>query len=700
MKSKTPWAYWFLLTLLLASYTVRGIVAVEQNTNSSAFDQRSYLTLGLNLRDGHDLTDGKRHPLLPALLSLFAEREWRYYTRAKFLNLFLGGLCLVMVYLLGKRWFGPKVGLLTAGLLSLNASFLEVSSRVMAEPLLILLTLASWYLMTEGLASSERKALFLISLAGIMAGLAYFTKGTALQIVPAFGLVALKVYRRKVWQRREVWLFGLTWLIAWAPLFVFNIKEYGNPLYNYNYRHEIFLDSPTQRHFADLSEAPTLQTYLRTHTAADIAYRLWFGLREVTRILFDALGPISPDAFRGTVGEKVWIALWLGLLVLFWQKRRLICAQWGHLALAFWLFLGMLIFSLIPLGWFVQASNVGPRFIILFHPMIYLFTLDALGAIGGQWIAGRERLRNLTAKVPLALGAGLALWAGVSAGRAWPQIRAHPVTIDREANTRGQAVLEWLEEGTPYGTKVLWGPSYTLPNWLYERRLSLKDIPSKVQNLEDITAYAREKRLVYAILDWEVVSRRAEAFAGYFTPEYPWVIIERLPEKWALVLPYEGIPANWCILRLTDSVPLANGAQAEVGDLARLEGYELYPQPAHAGEKVYLTLYWRALNPTEADYTVFVHLVDQQSRLLSQHDQQPLGGYYPTSLWKAGELVGDRHVLQLPADLVPGEYRFLVGMYTLQTGERVPARAEAPEQAEGGAIELAVPLRVESLPAQ
>lgn len=700
ISKRRAWLYTGLLVCLLTSYFLRGIVAVEQNTNSSAFDQRSYLTLGLNLRDGRDLTDGKRHPFLPALLSLFAERDWRYYTRAKFLNLFLGGLCLILVYLLGKRWFGPNVGLLTTGLLSLNASFLAVSSRVMAEPLLIFLTLAGWYFAAEGLSTSGSKALILVGLAGLMAGLAYFTKGTALQMVPAFGLAALKMYRKSVWRRREVWLFGLTWVIAWMPLFLFNIREYGNPFYNYNYRHEIFLDSPTQRHFADLSEAPTLQTYLQTHTAADIAYRMWFGLREVTRILVDALGPISPDVFRGTVAEKAWIALWLGLLALLWQKRRPIQGQWGRLSPAFWLFLGMLICSLIPLGWFVQASNVGPRFIILFHPMVYFFTLGALGTVARRWIASKERLTRLGQKAPFVWGVGLALWASISAGRAWPQIRAHPVSIDREANARGQAVLEWLAQSTPYGTRVLWGPSYTLPNWLYERRLSLKDVPSKVQNVNDIAAYARDKKLAYAILDWEVVSRRESAFAGYFIPEYPWVIIEQLPASWALVLPYEGIPANWLILRLTDTVPLANTSQAQVGSLAQLVGYELYPQPAYAGETVYLTLYWRALAQAETDYTVFVHLVDQKGLLKSQHDQQPLEGRYPTSLWKANQLLGDRHALHLPENIEPGEYRFLVGMYSWQTMERLPTRARAPEKALEGAVQLAVPLRVEPRSAQ
>ena len=159
---------------MVAAFVIRGWEAIERNTNASAFDQRSYLGLGLNLREGRDLTDGKRNPLLPALMSLFARRQWAYYTQAKFLNLALGAAGILLTFELGRRWFGTAVGALCAGLLSLNPFFLHVSSHVMAEPLLAALTLVSWYLMASALSAPAEKRALYAALAGLACGLAYF----------------------------------------------------------------------------------------------------------------------------------------------------------------------------------------------------------------------------------------------------------------------------------------------------------------------------------------------------------------------------------------------------------------------------------------------------------------------------------------------------------------------------------------------
>ena len=215
------WLLAIYLAGMLGAFVLRGIWSVEQNTNPSAYDQRSYLRLGLNIVEDRDLSDGKRHPALPALLSLLAERDWPYYTEAKFLNLGIGLLCLVLTFELGRRWFHPLVGAAAAGLLSINEPFLHVSSHVMAEPLLILLTLLCWFLAAKALEAPKPIAWRYAAAAGLMAGLAYLTKATALQLVPSFVLVAVWLARKQKgwWRRREIWVFAALWLVAWLPLF-------------------------------------------------------------------------------------------------------------------------------------------------------------------------------------------------------------------------------------------------------------------------------------------------------------------------------------------------------------------------------------------------------------------------------------------------------------------------------------------------
>ncbi|MFP3895679.1 MAG: ArnT family glycosyltransferase [Anaerolineales bacterium] len=700
LKSKR-WLYALFLICILTSFIIRGTVAIENKTNSSAFDQRSYLNLGMDIRDGRGLSDGKRNPLLPAILSLIAERDWPYYTKAKFLNLGFSVVCLLLVFELGRRWFNPTTGALTAGLLSLNPPFLHVSSLVMAEPLLMIATLSSWYLMWKTLKKPLQERPWYAIAAGAATGMAYMTKATALQMVPAFGLTALLTYRGEWWKRKEIWLFVIAWIIVCMPLLTFNMRKYQNPLYNYNYKHEIFLDSPTERHFADISEAPTLQTYIAEHTWAEMAHRLWYGLREVTRILFRALAPVSPlassaDAFPGQ-SEIIWLTAWLGLFIFIFSQRKRLKPELDFASPRFILPGLMLILSLIPLGWFVQASNVGPRFIVLFHPIIYILVIGTLytlssrlqteGTISPVW-------QKTKAWGTPGILVGLILWAGIGAFRVFPDISGHPVKIDREANARGQAVLEWLENGTPYGTRILWGPSYTLPSWIYERRLSFKDVPSKAKEWQDINAFAEDQRLDYAIVDWTMIQRRQEAFSPYFDFDYPYITIVEFPPTWALTLPYDGFPSNWAVFRLPESSPLEHEMSATLGDAIGLIGYEIHPTTLQPGQSTYVTLYWRALEDMNKNYSVFVHVLDGEGNVVTQSDGFPLEDRYPTSQWQREQLLGDRHTLSVPANTPPGTYRFAAGMYLLETMERLDVVEEEKESVSQDQILLPVPLTV------
>jgi hypothetical protein len=109
------------------------------------------------------------------------------------------------------------------------------------------------------------------------------------------------------------------------------------------------------------------------------------------------------------------------------------------------------------------------------------------------------------------------------------------------------------------------------------------------------------------------------------------------------------------------------------GGFAALHGYDLSVARARPGETLRLTLSWETLAPADADYTVLVHLMDEQGHPLAQADGQPLGGAYPTTLWDAGERIADERLIALGTDIPPGEYRLAVGWYLLATGERLPA---------------------------
>jgi hypothetical protein len=84
-----------------------------------------------------------------------------------------------------------------------------------------------------------------------------------------------------------------------------------------------------------------------------------------------------------------------------------------------------------------------------------------------------------------------------------------------------------------------------------------------------------------------------------------------------------------------------------------------------------VTLYWQAVAAAPVDYTVFVHLLDGQGRLIAQHDGLPALGTWPTTRWAEGQVIVDEHDLSLLGVEPGAEARLAVGLYDLNTMQRL-----------------------------
>lgn len=99
----------------------------------------------------------------------------------------------------------------------------------------------------------------------------------------------------------------------------------------------------------------------------------------------------------------------------------------------------------------------------------------------------------------------------------------------------------------------------------------------------------------------------------------------------------------------------------------KLLGYDVRMS---AARQMSVTLYWRALAQMSTSYTVFVHLLDAQNRVLAVGDAVPGNGTMPTTGWIEGEYVTDMHSLNV--EHVPaGTYRLEIGVYDAATGVRL-----------------------------
>ncbi|MBN1218737.1 MAG: phospholipid carrier-dependent glycosyltransferase [Anaerolineae bacterium] len=118
--------------------------------------------------------------------------------------------------------------------------------------------------------------------------------------------------------------------------------------------------------------------------------------------------------------------------------------------------------------------------------------------------------------------------------------------------------------------------------------------------------------------------------------------------------------------------PVPHEQTIRLGDRLVLRGYELDESVVTAGQALSLKIYWQTNAPLTQDYTVFTQLLDRNGALVAGRDSQPLGGYFPTSQWPAHEIITDVTSLALPANLPPGDYALITGMYLLETLERLP----------------------------
>jgi 4-amino-4-deoxy-L-arabinose transferase-like glycosyltransferase len=112
--------------------------------------------------------------------------------------------------------------------------------------------------------------------------------------------------------------------------------------------------------------------------------------------------------------------------------------------------------------------------------------------------------------------------------------------------------------------------------------------------------------------------------------------------------------------------------EARLGQTVQFLGYDLNSDQVTAGETLKLTLYWQALEHMKTSYTVFTHLLDGKNQIRGQMDSVPRRGEAPTTSWVEGEIITDRYEIAVDPEAPTGEYVIEVGMYSPQTGERLP----------------------------
>jgi hypothetical protein len=194
--------------------------------------------------------------------------------------------------------------------------------------------------------------------------------------------------------------------------------------------------------------------------------------------------------------------------------------------------------------------------------------------------------------------------------------------------------------------------------------------------------------------------------ASFYYPTYRWQAGELYRDAWTINLPADApnglytLDLSWYVYDLETRKPdfdreykvalgttrvgdfsvgqIAHAHNARLGGAITFLGWNAQPAPSGnaifvvRGQSLDLDLFWRADRALQEVYTVFVHLVDASGRVVADADSPPYRGMFPTDRWTIGEIVRDRHMLIIPANLVSGDYSIAIGMYLPSTGERIP----------------------------
>ncbi len=128
---------------------------------------------------------------------------------------------------------------------------------------------------------------------------------------------------------------------------------------------------------------------------------------------------------------------------------------------------------------------------------------------------------------------------------------------------------------------------------------------------------------------------------------------------------YTPPPKAWL-----ERLPLSIGA--DFGGIVRLEEGRSSAAEATPGDDVTLHLNWKLTAPAPANYSVFVHLIDEHDVIVAQRDMHPGQGRLALSEEPAGRLWSDFYTLRIPAlAYAPRVLRWAVGVYDFSTGRRL-----------------------------
>jgi len=593
------------------------------------------------------------HGLLYSYLAAMASFLGDPVLWGRMVSLAFGLATLSLTWLAGRRWFSPAAGLLAAMGVALAPAAIQWSGRVRMYALLQFLVLLMVWGLVEGLRR-DRPALRWGAAGAYFA--ATLTQFVSVALLPPLLLSEVAVHRlrgRRGYAPPAAWLrWGA--LVA-ATLVAFVVKRVGQP-----------------KGIAPLDAVNPIGGVLQVA-------QIYGDLSSDVGKSWAALSPffLQPPAlvFSLFAAGLLVVALGVGII----GRRSSVVRRKTNVV-----FLGvLLVVTTAEMLFLVAPDRKDDKYLFMLLPVLFLLGAGGLAMLLERAGARRSRPHSLAlaALFAVALGwyarpdiAALLSDVGEDYTTAFIHVATHWQPGDAVLTGTPAAAYHYLrrndyyavQAGGPYDYRILPGPDgRPVERWLGS---------PWIHTLDELNAVLRGRRVWLVLERWGLLVQ-------YYDPLFMQNILaqtEFVREDNGVIVLLSRPDAR--LLRETPAVPadvLLVGAEGDSGRLELL-GYTL--------EGKRLTLYWRAQSPLRFDYTVFVNVQDEAGQTVTQVDHRPLGSVYPTTLWPPGQIIRETSTLDLP----PGRYRLRVGMYRLETGERlwVPSDETLQNMADLGTVTI------------
>lgn len=183
---------------------------------------------------------------------------------------------------------------------------------------------------------------------------------------------------------------------------------------------------------------------------------------------------------------------------------------------------------------------------------------------------------------------------------------------------------------------------------------------------------------------WGAVESNGRRTLEIYGKEPPKELLNLQSEGYTAQYDAWSLAAGWPSLAPRVNQPL----RADFDSLIRLRGYAIDTDSIASSGAITMTLQWQTLNPMDEDFTLFIHVLDQNGQPIAQVDVPPADPNNPTSNWLTAGYETLIQRIPLPTNLPEGDYSLAIGLYRQTDFSRLsiqmlgdyPEAKQTPEQ--------------------